>query len=251
VGCAPESEGELEEQAVVEAGVETWWLYDDDDFTVEFEDCVESIGVGLVPTQAARARTPAEYILVGESDPVTPLVVRTSHCDEIEVDGHYGHQGSIVQIGAVIVPPDFTGDINNYTFWYYTDHLALAVRLRAAGVNARYVWNLDYDYDDADGELRVTIPGGWGAPGLEIEGTVVESEVPAGSFDANWWRASHSSGVKMATNVPVLDIGSADLLLTTNSSNALGQLIGGSSLGFPILQQFNTFDDATMQVTSP
>ena len=100
-------------------------------------------------------------------------------------------------------------------------------------------------------KLKVVVPGGYGAPRLKLKGTVIESETPAGSFDANWWRAASASGVKMATNVPVIDIGSADLTLTTNPNNALGQLIGGGTIGFPLLQQFNTFDSAEMSVTTP
>lgn len=222
------------------------------DFDVEFDDCIESIGVTLVPTAAARALTPSQYILVGEADPVTPLVVRTAHCEDISVDGSNAKEGSIVQIGAVIVPPDFTGDINNYTFWYYTDHKKLATKLNAAGVAATYVPNLEYDFDEGCGnqpdKLQVVVPNGYAAPKLKIKGTVVESQAPAGSFDANWWREASASGVKMATNVPVIDIGSANLTLTTAANNQLGQLIGGSSIGFPLLQQFNTFDTADMSV---
>jgi hypothetical protein len=225
-----------------------------DSFDVDFEDCIESIGVGLVPTTNARALTPAQYILVGEADPVTPIVVRTSHCEEIRVNGQGSKEGSIVQIGAVIVPPDFTGDINNYTFWYYTDHKKLAKKLQDAGVAAKYVPDLEYDYDPGcsghPAELKVKVPAGYGAPRLKLKGTVVESQMPAGSFDANWWRESQVAGVKMATNVPIIDIGSANLQLT-NANGALAQLIGGDTLGFPILQQFNTFDDAEMNVTTP
>jgi len=55
--------------------------------------------------------------------------------------------------------------------------------------------------------------------------------------------------VKMSTRVPVINIGGADLLLTTNQHGPLGQLIGGSSIGFPIIQQFNTFGAAHMQIS--
>ena len=50
------------------------------DFAVEFSDCVESIGVTLVPTASARAYVPNQFILAGEGQPVTPLVVRTARC---------------------------------------------------------------------------------------------------------------------------------------------------------------------------
>ena len=79
---------------------------------VEFSDCIESIGVGLVPTAQAEALVPAPFIVVGAGTPVTPLVVRTSDCGGIAVDDGPTKAGSVVQIGVVIVPPDFTGDIN-------------------------------------------------------------------------------------------------------------------------------------------
>jgi hypothetical protein len=53
----------------------------------------------------------------------------------------------------------------------------------------------------------------------------------------------------MDTTVPEIFIGTANLTLVTEASNALGELIGGGSAGFPLLQQFNTFPDAHMTVS--
>ena len=55
----------------------------------------------------------------------------------------------------------------------------------------------------------------------------------------------------METAVPVILIGTADLELTTSPNGPLGQLIGGAFLGFPLLQQFNTFEQAGMTATTP
>src|SRR5215510_6546532 len=93
---------------------------DQQDFNVEFTNCVESIGVGLVPTEVVQPLVPAGFHLVGEGQPVTPIVVRTADCGGIAVAGERSKAGSVVQIGVVIVPPDFSADINNYTLWYYT-----------------------------------------------------------------------------------------------------------------------------------
>src|SRR5262245_12777737 len=71
---------------------------------VQFPDCIESIGVGLVPLAKARALVPAPFVLVGEGQPVTPLVVSTADCGGISVEGARAKPGSIVQVGAVIVP---------------------------------------------------------------------------------------------------------------------------------------------------
>jgi len=222
-----------------------------DNFAVEFSNCVESIGVTLVPTEQARPLVPSEFHLVGDGGPVTPLVVRSARC-EIAVAGRSPNVGSIAQIGLVVVPPDFTGDINNYTLWYYTSDAELANHLVRLGVGAQHVQNIAYGYvQGAAGSpvpFAVNIPRP-GDPAFSLAGTVTRSDTPSGSFVANWWQAGRSGNVKMNTNVPLIFIGNADLTLTTDPGNDLGQLIGGGSTGFPILQQFNTFAAAHMAVS--
>lgn len=201
----------------------------------------------MVSTEAARSFVPAEFILVGEGQPVTPLVVRTARCG-ISVDGSASRVGEIVQIGAVIVPPDFTGDINNYTFFYYTDDLRLALRPNLTGVQAQFVPTIIYDYENNNALfVRVPLPG---IPRLTVSGAVTPLPAPAGSFVANWWQKNYGRTVKMQTSVPIIKIGGANLTLTTNQNNALGQIIGGETLGFPIIQQFNTFASAQMNVST-
>ena len=217
-------------------------------FPVEFTDCVESIGVTLVSTESARAFVPAEFILVGEGQPVTPLVVRTASCRGIAVNGHQSKTGEIIQIGLVIVPPDGTGDINNYTVWYSSSDARLAAQLSKAGVGAQLVTTIDYDFDPAEDSLFVMVPMP-GSPRLALSGAVHPSPFPSGSFLANWWQQTEAGNVKMSTNVPVIHIGGADLTLTTHPGGSLGQLIGGGSTGFPLLQQFNIFGSAHMEVS--
>jgi hypothetical protein len=221
-------------------------------FDVQFTNCVESIGVGLVPTEQARALVPPEFDLVGEGQPVTPIVVRTADCGGISVAGQRPKAGSIVQIGVVIVPPDFTGDINNYTLLYYTSDAKLANALQSIGLSAQQTPTIDYEYEPsgngAPSPLHVVIrqPG---EPQLRLDGTVIESSKPAGAFNANWWAKAGGAIVKMDTLVPQIFIGVANLSLTTNAGNPLGQLIGGGTVGFPALQQFNTFPNARMIVS--
>jgi hypothetical protein len=216
-------------------------------FGVAFTDCVESIGVTLVPTASVRAYVPDQFILAGEGQPVTPLVVRTAQCGGIATDDQKPKAGEIVQIGAVIIPPDFTGDIDNYSIWYYTSDSKLAMALRHAGVDAQLVPTIDYNHADV-GSFNVQVPKP-GTPQFDLLGTVQPSPDPAGSFLANWWQQTPAGIIKMATNVPVINIGGANLTLTTEPGSLLGQLIGGSSTGFPIIQQFNTFGAAQMDVT--
>ena len=244
VGCVeatPEAEERVAEveQAMGSDGVD-----------VAFSGCVESIGVTLVDTNAARAFLPADLILVGEGTPVTPLVVRTAHCESVSVGGRHAKAASIAQIGAVIVPPDFTGDINNYTFWYATTHNKLAQRLSDLGVAAEHVGNIDYDVELGAGSLpfHVKVPKPRDAR-FELDGTVVAAPTPAGSFVANWWQDDDCGGdrIKMTTTVPAIAIGSADLTLTAKPGSDLAELLGGTNAGFPALQQFNTFAGATLR----
>ena len=222
------------------------------EFAVDFTNCIESIGVGLVATAPARAAVPAGFVLAGESDLVTPVVVRTSRCHGISVDGGRARPGVVVQIGLVIVPPDFTGDINNYTLWYYTNDSKLAQKLQRAGVEAQFVADIAEAYLPAvqrdPAPLVVLVPPP-ARPPLAIGGHVTASTDPAGSFEANWWVQSGGARVKMDTDVPTIFIGTADLTLLTNPANPLGELLGGGEVHFPILQQFNTFAHAHMDVT--
>jgi hypothetical protein len=216
-------------------------------FGVEFEGCVESIGVALAPIAGVLALMPPGFIPVGLGGPVSPIVVRTADCAGIAVDGGKSKPGSVVQIGAVIVPPDGAGDINNYTFWYYTTSEKLAHRLQDLGVAAQHVANVGYHLD-AENHLSISVKRP-GDPRFVISGTVVPSVVPAGSFEAIWWQKTAAGNAWMDTKVPVIAIGWADLALATDADGALGMLIGGGAIDFWILQQFNVLPSAQMDVT--
>jgi hypothetical protein len=219
------------------------------DFSVEFSDCVESIGVGLVSTASAQALLPAGFHLVGEGQPVTPMVARTSRCQSITVDGERSKGGAIVQLGVVIVPPEPGAFIDTYALWYFTSDAKLAHQLQKAGIDAQHVPNIEYEYAPPAPTLSITVrkPGD---PILSLAGTVTPSPVPAGIFIANWWSLGTAGVVKMTTTVPSIDIGAADLLLSTPAESALGQLLGGPAAGFVILQQFNSFAAAHMDVST-
>jgi len=221
-------------------------------FGVEFDGCVESIGVALVATDSVLALTPPAFIPVGLGTPVSPVVVRTADCAGIAVDGGPPAPGSVAQIGAVIVPPQpGVGDINNYTFWYYTTSERLARRLQDLGVAAQHVADIDYDLSPGKAgrtnHLKVMVKRP-GDPRLLLSGTVVPPEAPSGTFEAIWWQNTSAGNVRMDTTVPVIAIGSANLGLSTHADSALGALIGGSTLAFPILQQFNLLPTAHMDV---
>jgi hypothetical protein len=128
----------------------------------------------------------------------------------------------------------------------------LANHLVRLGVGAQHVQNIAYGYvQGAAGSpvpFSVNVPRP-GDPAFSLAGEVTRSETPSGSFVANWWQKARSGNVKMNTDVPSIYIGSSNLTLATDSGNDLGQLIGGASTGFPILEQFNTFTAAHMAVS--
>lgn len=210
---------------------------------VAFSGCVESIGVGLVATATATPLVPATIIPVGAGTPVTPLVARTASCD-ITVTGHHDGRGQIIQIGLVIVPPATPGDIDNYTLGYVTDDPRLADALELEGVEVHRAQRIDYHLTAT--ALAVSVPSR--DPALTIAGTITPSTVPNGSFHANWWRQGPRGLVEMATAVPVIDNGTADLTLTT-TYKPLVDLLGAETAPFPVLQQLNTFSAAQMTVT--
>ncbi len=211
-------------------------------FNVQFSDVVETIGIDLVPTEEARAFVPEEYVLAGEGSPVTPLVVRTAYADGVSVNGGAPTSGSVVQIGAIIAPPDGTGDVNNYILWYYTDNPQLAYRLNLAGIHAQYVPNLEYDYslDAGDNHLHVRVPFP-GSPRFAIDGTVTPPTAAPVPFVSNWWTSSCGTPVKQVTTIESLFISESQLSLQTRADNALGSLLGSSTAEFAVLDNYNQF----------
>ncbi|HEX6765878.1 MAG TPA: hypothetical protein VF103_10385 [Polyangiaceae bacterium] len=245
-GC---SVGVGDEPSREAAGTEASELRRFVDFDVSFADCVESIGVTLASTDTVGSLVPSPFVPVGAGTPVTPLVVRTASCGRISVDGKRGSPGSVVQLGAVIVPPDGTGDINNYTFRYYSDAGKLVEALERAGLSATKA-RIDYRFDDAVGapSLDVAVKA-HGRAELHLGGVVAPTSAPAGSFLANWWVDTRRGALEMSTNVPAIAIGSAALVLDVRADGDLDELFGATSIAFPILQQFNAFDAAEMHVS--
>jgi hypothetical protein len=218
-------------------------------FDVSFTGCVESVGVGLAPTDYARTLVPSDIVLAGEGSPVTPTVVRSAHCDGIAVGNSGSRPGDIVQIGLVIVPPGVPGDIDNYTLHYFTSHEKLAKRLGKLGVDAQYLKKVSVDFEtgNAGSTIDIRVPEK-GDPSLSLAGPVVPSSASAGSFHANWWYRGCDGLVQMATVVPDIAIGSADQSFDTPVDPALAALGFGNppAPDFPILQQFSVFEGAEL-----
>jgi hypothetical protein len=216
-------------------------------FTVDFSGCTEFAGVGVIPYAHARAAVPANYTLAGDTTNAT-AVVRVAECDDVIVAGADQGDGIVSQVGVGLVSPDGTGDINNYTVWYETTSLNLAIRLAAAGVNARYAPGLEYELaSNGNGGGTLTVASAFD-PSFKVTDIVVGPPVSTTPFLANWW----GPHIEMATEVPLLHFGAAGnhATLTTPKFSALASLIGGSSLTFADLDSYNSFPTAHMVVSS-
>ena len=212
---------------------------------VAFANCSEVASITPIPVANARQVVPANLPLAGDGT-VAPFVVRVANCASVRVDGGPVESGTVAQLGVGIVSPDGTGDINNYTAWYYTTSLRLALRLALLGVNAQWAPRLDYDLANGTLDIDAKFPN---VPRFHVTASVVEPAFTI-PFTANWWRQNGGKLTKMSTPIPVIHFGTATTTLTTPSNSALASLLGASTVSsFPFLDSFNRFPAATMTVT--
>lgn len=220
------------------------------EFSVEFTGCSELASVGLMSYETARARVPAEFTLAPTADPTKArFVARIAGCDELTVDGHDVGGGIVAQIGIGIVAPEGDGVVNNYTLYYDTDSFELALKLRGAGVSARFVPGLEYDVDESAGTLDIHVPFPSGAR-YDIESSIVPPTGAGIPIVANWWekRGPFPVVVKMNTQIPSIQLGRAMSELRARPFSPLRPLIGGSTMTFPVLDSYNKFSTAHMDV---
>jgi hypothetical protein len=218
-------------------------------FDVEFTDCSELASITTITVAKARTVVPASFTLAGDASGA-PFVVRVAHCRAVSVDGSAPEAATVGQLGVSIVSPDGSGDINNYTAWYYTTSLRLAVRLQLLGVPAEWVPRLGYDLVPGSansGTLRIDLAAGH--PAFRVTAPVVEPVAAAVAFQANWWIQSGTQRTKMSTPIPALRFGSAAAILTTARVGRLGQILDRSTATFALLDSYNRFAQAHMTVT--
>lgn len=220
-------------------------------FDVDFSGCSEMASLTPVPVANVRARVPAGYALANEVNGVTFVVVRIANCSGMSIDQRPVGGGTVAQVGVNLVSPDGTGDINNYTLWYYTTSQPLFVRLRAMGIDeAQWVPGIDYRYaatGPGTGQLDITVPG---RPAFTIGGPVTEPVGPV-PFVANWWGDSARGQIRMNTTLPAIDFGGATMTLHTGARSELAEVLGATTVTFPIFDSYNRFPAAHMVVAYP
>jgi len=200
-------------------------------FHVDFFNCTEFAGVGPVDFARASALVPSVFttLLVGSTG---GIVVRATSCADVSVNGGHKTPTLISQVGVEIVPPDGTGDINNYTLIYVSDNLELVSAFRCAGVPALFdptlAYQFTYDPTGTAGELYVEVES-LGLPAYFLTGTETDPTAPGSDFKANWWYATSHEIVKQASDFPDIAFGTSSISLHTDRNSDLGKLIGGNT----------------------
>lgn len=217
-------------------------------FTVDFSGCSEMASLTPVPVANVRDKVPAGYALANEAAGTTFVVVRIASCSGMAIDGQPDGAGTVAQVGVNLVSPDGTGDINNYTLWYYTTSRALFRKLKRIGIGeAQWTPHIDYRYT-ATGpgapRLDVTVPGN---PAFAVGGPVTATGAPV-PFTANWWGDRAHDRIRMNTVLPAIGFGGATMTLSTSPHSKLGRVLGAGTATFPIFDSYNEFAGAHMVV---
>ncbi len=197
---------------------------------VYFADCNEYAGFVPIPEANAAPFVPAPY-QVAATGGVANFIARLASCQVVSIDGGPSHPGIVEQLGVNIVPPDNTGDINNYTGWYDTNSFELATALDEAGIEALYDPFLEFKVkgDIFGGEAHVTISSLFD-PTFLIDSDVETptASTPATPFLANWWQ----NGRVMKSDYPNIFFGpftSPNVVIKTLPHTKLAKLLGGTS----------------------
>jgi hypothetical protein len=220
-------------------------------FTVDFSQCTEFAGVGPVDFATATALAPAPFVALAVGT-TGAIVVRATSCSGVKVNGGRATPTNISQIGLEIVPPDGTGDINNYTLIYVTNNPELVLAFKLADVPAildpALTYQFTYDSTNLAGELYVEAEG-LNLPAYFLTGTETDPTAAGSDFKANWWFGSRAGTVKQASDFPDIAFGTANISVHTDKNSALGKLIGGNTdSDFHFLPVRGVYPSATMQV---
>lgn len=214
------------------------------DFDVTFDDCTVFAGLARVDMARARALVPAEYTLFDDGGSAR-IVVRVASCAEITVDGKSSGPTIISHVGIGLVGPDATVTLNNYTLWYATDSARLHARLTRAGVSADMSNQLGLTF--ANGVLSVSSASPH-TPSFTVEGTASLPAGPPAPTSASWWDNGSRGAIRSRTVLPDIRFGTSSTVLTTPAGSALADLIGGTTLTFPVLDSYNEFSGGVMEV---
>ncbi len=220
-------------------------------FNVQLQNCTEFIGIASIPIAKLQPRVPSGYTIAEGPPGFGSLVVRTSECPNSRVDGASPENLKIAQIGVVVVPPDGTGDINNYTLTYSTNSVRLALKLELAGMNVSLDQDQIYERNGVEFYSEISPLIGT-VPGWYVQGTVTDPPpgTPQFPFVANWWTNVRNGRVKMSTSIPLLSYGDGLVRVFTRRQSTLGGLLDANSASFGTNLR-GVFASATLTVGLP
>jgi hypothetical protein len=241
VGCgaAPESASESEGSVASQTSAVS-----NKDFDVDFTNCAEFAGIGVVPAANARPRVPAHYTLAGDTNNAV-IVIRVADCASSVVDGKSLGATRTAQIGITLAGEDTTAHINNYTLAYSTNQARLHARFQGAGLDADL--SNDLDFALVSGALN-TASSSPHTPTFVGQGSAAVPTASPTQFIASWWGDGNHGVFRSRTVFPAIRFGGSTMTLTTPAGSALATLIGGTSLTFAVLDSYNTFPSSHMEV---
>jgi hypothetical protein len=247
LGCAAETAPSSEEPESVVG--ETSQGLKKEALDVSFQNCSEVASITTLSVAKARTVVPSSFMLAGDASGA-PFVVRIANCNAVRIDGGAPEAGTVAQLGISVVSPDGTGDINNYTAYYYTTSARLARELKKRGVPAEHVPNLTYAIatSGASKTLSINVPVDC-HESFRVTAPIVEPGTFAIPFTANWWVQNGNMRTKMSTPIPSIRFGSATATLDASRFPELRSLLGRSTTTFTLLDSFNRFASAPMTVT--
>jgi hypothetical protein len=212
---------------------------------VVFENCSEFAGLSPVPSASADALVPDKFQVI-QTDGVANLVVRVANCEKMQVGRGQRTRGTVSQIGINIAGDNSGQSITNYTLWYVTDNRALYNALRAQGLAP--IYDCDLSYAVSNGVLTFAAEN-QSSPRYVASGAIGTPSVPL-PFVATWVEQGRRGAVAARTVLPdiLFDFG-AQVTLQAAPGSDLAKLAGGTTLTFPYLNSFNTFERAEMTLT--
>jgi len=219
-------------QSIVTLALAATAAWADQPLTINFKNCTEFAGVGPVNYAKASALVPSKFTALQTGVGTGGVVVRAGSCAGVSVNGGPSIPSTFSQVGLEIVPPDNTGDINNYLLFYISNNWELVTTLNLAGAPALYdpdlTYQFTYDSTAKSGVLYVQAEAP-GVPAYTISGAETDPTAPYGDFTANWWAVTKAGIVKEAGNYPNISFGTANNTVFTDKNSELGQLIGGNT----------------------
>jgi len=219
--------------------------------SIEYLDCDEFAGVGVVPSETVAERLPSDFVLLEPEAGLALVVAQGARCREIRVPGSPPRPGVFAQLGVGVIPPLGTGDGNFYQLMFSSTHPGVVRTLRAAGANAVFSRRLSYSIS-AEAELELTVPRPAGLA-WRLDGPLAlpdPSSEPAPLTTFNYWHRSERFGnVLQANAVTNIRLGSGAGVALTALGEELEAIVGSEPFFFPFFSNPETFERAELTIT--